>query len=689
MSHNAWKAFRQLRYSSVRFRITLFVAALFAAVLVATGLTLMLVIQAGYQKQIFQRQFELISNIADNLDDEIDRAKDYLVRLSYLVPADRISDRAFIQNFVMTMPRSHPFFDTFFDRGLFIFSPSGDLVGEYPALTPAHGSNYAGRDFFHEPVTSRKPYISRPFLGDRAPRKPVVIFSVPMTGPDGKLLGVLSAAIDLTGRNILQKFIGTRVGETGYFYLYDTSRTIILHPDTNRILKRDVPLGINRLFDAGIAGYEGSMETVNSRGLRAIATVKRIPSAGWLLAANYPLSEAYAPIRGAWTAFLLMIAAALAFTVFAVRLLIRSELRPLTDLRERIHALGSRFQDAEAISVPDPLEFRELALAFNSVTKQLKHWVGELQESERFIQKITNTVPDILYIFDLQAMRITYFNAKAIDFTGLLRDEMNSPGTELPRSLIHPLDLPEYYSHLERVRNLSDSDVAIVKYRIRDRRNEWHWVLSREAVFQRNTSGGVKLVIGASTEITQQVKFEEELREKNRELEDANEALAELAITDGLTKLFNHRFIIETLRLELRRAHRYATRLSIVMLDIDFFKKINDRFGHSAGDRVLIGVSDSIASSLRNIDFAGRYGGEEFLVILPQTDLAGARIVAERIRENIEHLRVPGHPEAVTISGGIAEYSGQTAEKLVEEADDCLYQAKREGRNRIEFREDK
>jgi diguanylate cyclase (GGDEF)-like protein/PAS domain S-box-containing protein len=663
------------------------VGAIFVVAILVSGLFLMAAIEVGYRNVLFSRQNELVSVIAGNIDEEIERSRDYLTRLSYLVPSERLNDLNYIQNFLSNLPSTQFYPDSIFDRGLFAFDRDGNLVAEYPAITSQHGSNFSDREFFRETARNRKSHLSKPFLGDREPRHPVVLLSVPLIGRDGVLKGVLAGGIDLAGKNVLQKFLRVKNGKTGYFYLYDRDRTILLHPDPSRILQRDVAPGANHLFDAGIEGFEGTMDVLNSRGLPVIATVKRIPSSDWLLAANFPKKEAYAPIRSAWTVFLILMIASISLVVFLTNYFVRRELLPLSLMRERIHSHGMKFLDADPLPVPDALEFRELSLAYNQMLQELRHWVGELQESERFIQKITNTVPDILYIFDMQLMRMTYFNAKAMDFTGFIREEMNSASTELPRSLIHPLDLPAYFEHLERVRKLSDTDVAIVKYRLRDHRNDWHWVLARDAVFQRNASGGVKLVIGACTEITQQVRFEEELREKNRELEDANEALARLAITDGLTRLYNHRFIMDSLRVEVDRARRYGTRLSVIMLDIDFFKQVNDRRGHAAGDRILAAVADAIRMTLRNIDIAGRYGGEEFLVLLPQTDLPGGRIVAERIRESVENLEPEGHSERVTVSAGVAAFRGQTMEKLVEEADANLYVAKRAGRNRVEFGE--
>ena len=179
-----------------------------------------------------------------------------------------------------------------------------------------------------------------------------------------------------------------------------------------------------------------------------------------------------------------------------------------------------------------------------------------------------------------------------------------------------------------------------------------------------------------------QMEMKEELEQDNRELK-------RLALTDGLTGLPNHRSIQGKFRRELKRARRYDNTLSLVMLDIDYFKKINDTYGHPAGDQVLKDLANIFEDMTRDVDSVGRYGGEEFLFVLPETGPKGARRLAERIRRRIESrpFVVPsGKKVDVTISAGISSYQPGdeqvTADELLARADAALYDAKRRGRNR-------
>lgn len=159
-----------------------------------------------------------------------------------------------------------------------------------------------------------------------------------------------------------------------------------------------------------------------------------------------------------------------------------------------------------------------------------------------------------------------------------------------------------------------------------------------------------------------------------------------MAVTDGLTGLFNHRKFQERLSEEFNRMHRFAKPLSFLLVDIDFFKKVNDTRGHPAGDEVLRGVAAIIRDTMRNVDTAARYGGEEFAAILPETDHEGAQKMADRLRNAIagkvftidrKELRV-----TVSIGAATAPNDAGNKEELIEKADQALYHAKRNGRNR-------
>ncbi len=181
---------------------------------------------------------------------------------------------------------------------------------------------------------------------------------------------------------------------------------------------------------------------------------------------------------------------------------------------------------------------------------------------------------------------------------------------------------------------------------------------------------------------------EVELKKRNTELQSMLHHVEALAITDPLTGLFNRRRFEDVLRREFAVTKRYGTPLCCLMLDIDHFKKINDLYGHDAGDKVLSGVAQRFTQRLREVDLAARYGGEEFAILLPQTPGEGARVVAERMADFIRHhdFEFEDGSTSVTASIGIADsrdVSRSSPENLVKAADAALYLAKARGRDRV------
>jgi len=174
------------------------------------------------------------------------------------------------------------------------------------------------------------------------------------------------------------------------------------------------------------------------------------------------------------------------------------------------------------------------------------------------------------------------------------------------------------------------------------------------------------------------------LRDQNLELQQANEVLEQLSITDGLTKLHNHRFFQDHLTREIKRVNRVKEPLSMILVDVDDFKSLNDRLGHAAGDELLRRIAMLMNDTIRESDLLARYGGDEFVVLASDTDLAGAQRLAEKIRTAIaessfivdESLR----PTRTTLSMGVAQYAG-TRKRFFAAADSALYRAKAHGKN--------
>lgn len=177
------------------------------------------------------------------------------------------------------------------------------------------------------------------------------------------------------------------------------------------------------------------------------------------------------------------------------------------------------------------------------------------------------------------------------------------------------------------------------------------------------------------------------LKESETALRDALEEVQRLAITDSLTGLHNRRHLLELARHELQRARRYRLPMSVFMLDIDEFKRVNDTYGHAIGDQVLQGVAECCRQELRGVDVLGRYGGDEFAAVLPETGLPAACQIAERLRKSIAQraLDTKAGQVTVTVSLGVAVLDDEhlAPETVLDRADQALYVAKQSGRNRV------
>ena len=220
---------------------------------------------------------------------------------------------------------------------------------------------------------------------------------------------------------------------------------------------------------------------------------------------------------------------------------------------------------------------------------------------------------------------------------------------------------------------IEDSHIQVIEYKAPSRDGRDRWFEGRLACMEKGGYGRGKVVLMAS-EITERVQLYQEIQR--------------LAHLDGLTGCFNRRYFMERSAEEIQRFVRYHEPLALLMMDIDHFKDFNDRYGHQVGDDILCRLVTLLQKGLREVDILGRYGGEEFVVLMPQTGQAGAMQAAERLRKNIEKMKAPASEGGfgITVSMGVASFERgaeevKTLDTLVRNADRALYAAKAAGRN--------
>ncbi len=326
-------------------------------------------------------------------------------------------------------------------------------------------------------------------------------------------------------------------------------------------------------------------------------------------------------------------------------------------------------QNTDQPGSTDPDDFR--------VTKTL---INALNESEKRFRLLSDNAPVMIWIADQNGKRI-FHNRAWSDFIG--EDITDNP--EIWFEVIHPEDRAGYKNHFSKL--TGNPKAADFEYRIKNKKGEYRYFLER--ILPREEENGDFMGLIASTvDITSLKEAETLLMQANItleiEVEKRTEEIRKLMLTDTLTNTKNRRFLMDQLETEIARSQRYASPLALIFFDIDHFKMVNDTFGHRAGDNVLSATAGTISRQLRDCDYLCRYGGEEFIALLPETSLDKAQKIAERVLEVIRKTKLADIGKAITVSAGVGEWQkDESRDDFLERCDKALYAAKDAGRDRI------
>jgi len=310
---------------------------------------------------------------------------------------------------------------TKFENGMFLLDEHGVLWVDYPAHPEVRGKSFAFREYFKKTTETKRSVIGTPYRSARSDM-PVLTFTAPLKSSSGREIGILGCSVTLTSPHALEGIRLSRIGKTGYLYVFDRDRRIILHPETERVLKQDVPLGANMLFDAAVEGFEGVGETVNSKGVSMLISLKQIPGTEWILGAQQTVEEAFAPIQEAKTRTLASILFAVIVAAVLASVTITRISRPLTKLRKGVMLLCGAGEEQEARMKEEYVrelegiaakgEIGDLTAAFVSLSKQLDTTMGSLKLSVSDWESTFNSVSDAILIVDEES-RIIRLNDAA------------------------------------------------------------------------------------------------------------------------------------------------------------------------------------------------------------------------------------------------------------------------------------
>ena len=497
-----------MRNISLKTKMSLAVSGLFILFAVGLSWQTFTSFEGELKKSISSQQYSLATSLANGIDDKLAIAQQALIATAVTIPLSALPDVDRGQRLLDGSTALH----SLFDNGLFLFSPQGRLIVESPFLSRARqGQDFSYREDFRTTVATGKPQISSPYLSTRRPGHPAIMLTAPIFDKGGKLVAILGGSFDLQGSNTIKELDAVKVGKTGYVYLADRARTLLVHPDHERIMEQVKP-GLNSMLDRAVDGFEGSGETVNSKGVRQIASFKRLRTTGWILGVAYPTAEAYAPLAQARRNFIMATLAGTFAALFLVWLLLKRMTSQLTFITQQVAAFPENKGEQKRIEIYSGDEIGVLAHTFNTMLEKLERKRQALEESEVNFRALADNANDgILIIVDDGGVR--YANRCMVEITGYSVAEL----VEMTiRELVHPDDLQRVAERVQKVITgeevprhnevlLVHKDGSALAIEVTSSRTMWHGEVADLVVIR---------------DITERKKAEGALRNSERRLAD-------------------------------------------------------------------------------------------------------------------------------------------------------------------------
>jgi two-component system NtrC family sensor kinase len=599
--------------------------------------------------------FTTVSLLADELDQKILSTQAVVIAEARGISSDLFSDP---QRALAHLEQRHGIL-ALLDNGVALFTASGKMVAETRNKPSRTGLDLSYRSYIKKTIATRKPYISDPFITTQEHKHPIVVLTVPILDHQGELLGIFAGSIDLLGENLLGLFATAKVGQTGYFYLFTADRTIIMHPDRARIMQQDVPLGANELFDLALEGFEGSGETVNSRGVRTLSSFKRLGNVNWLLAASYPIAEAFAPVRSAerW-AWIIVVCGGLVVATL-MWLAMRQLIVPLLSLTHQLKEITGGKGHHKRVKITSRDEIGALGESFNSLMGELECRESQLSQSQELYQTLADWSNNWVFWKSAEG-KMLYISPAATKITGYTTAELMEFGDHSDQ-LVHPDDRELWQQHL--CESGQGKAPPALDFRIITKNGEERWLSHFcQPIYSEN--GAYLGLRGSNTDISVRKKVEEQLRH--------------LSTRDSLTGLYNRGYFDNKLA---RLVSGRCFPVSLVVADIDQLKPVNDEQGHAVGDQLIKQAASLLLQSFRVDDVVARIGGDEFAVLMAGSDESAVNCAVQRLRSLEDQHNTAGIGLKLGLSVGmVTALDGNALEGAMLVADARMYQDKRQRR---------
>ncbi len=405
-----------MRANSIKTRLIVAVSGLMIALVVVLSLSTFAYYERKSKELIANAQFAMVSLLAAEIDERLASAHEQLITLSTLVRPEHLRDPEKAQAFLDAYVRPY----AVFGNGIILFNRDAIMLGAAPQ-SQYRGQSFKFREYMAATFESKKPYLGV-YRSSRAHRHPALMLTAPIFDAPGNIIGVLTGSIDLLNDNVLGRFTRMHSSKTGYFYVVTRDRTLVVHPEPDRIFEQ-VPAGANKLLDrVATEGFEGTDETVNSRGLAAITSFKKLRTKDWFVAANFPKAEAYAPILEARRTLLVMMIVTALVLPLIVWSLMNSITRPLLAFTRHVQSMPEKTGAARLYQVRSHDEIGRLTQAFDAMVTSLDHQRDEIEAQRERLAVTLRSIADGVIVTDLEG-RVVLINRAAERLTGWAQDE--------------------------------------------------------------------------------------------------------------------------------------------------------------------------------------------------------------------------------------------------------------------------
>jgi len=457
-----------MRNISLRTKVGLVFPALAICVLAGILVLSQRILESRIKEAISEQQYQFVSLLADDMDRQVATALGSLTAIARQAEPGRLIDPRKALAFLNDQSEHL----ATFNNGLFLFDRNGRMVAELPLGLQRSGKDFSFRDYLKETFAGQKPAISDPYESSQEHHHPALMFTAPVFDKSGTLIAVLGGSIDLARSTFLGQISSVKIGKKGYLYVINTDRITLFHPDPRWIMKRYPPPGANLLLDRAIAGFDGTGETVTSRGLHALASFKHLKNKNWIIAANYPVDQAYEPIRKANILLFGILVPVALLAAFLLRRVLSRLTSPILALTRHVETLSDKTGDQRLFPAAGSDEPAILAQAFNRLVREVDQQQEELTKRELLYRTVVDFSSEMVFWLAPDRSTMHYVSPSSRDVTGYTPEDFYAtPG--LVSAMIHPDDRQHWD---EQCREVETSDFTEpVEFRIVTKRGEVRW----------------------------------------------------------------------------------------------------------------------------------------------------------------------------------------------------------------------